>query len=323
MKRHGLIWCAAFVILDAVQAVYAGAVLQKVDAFLLGAAVFGPPAAATLLWAAWRSPGQLAAALARPHDLIGLNISAALGWAAYLAGIQFIEPAVAFALFSGIIPLVTLAAGRFGVMLAGKTTGRTEGIGHAVLAVGIGTLALLTLSGHSGFVREGADAAMAGLGLVLVGGGSIGAMLLFGKRLDRHGVGPAAQFGLRFPLYLLVATMGASQGWEAKPPVAPTELATVLAIGLAVLAFPIYAVQKAISLVSPLTIAIAAATTPVITFLLQIPEGRVSFAPATLAGLTVCFAGALLAAVGRAQSARALVTTGHRDADDGGGEDQT
>jgi hypothetical protein len=79
-------------------------------------------------------------------------------------------------------------------------------------------------------------------------------------------------------------------------------MAIAIAAGLVLLAFPVYAVQKAVSLSTTLTIGTAAAVTPLVVFLLQRVEGRVEYSRATLAGLAIYFAGAMLAALGNVRA---------------------
>lgn len=301
----GIAWCLVFLVLDAAQAVWFGGLLQHHDSFLIGFLVFGLSSAGCLLWVGWRAPSQFRLALAHPGALIGLNLSAVGAWMAYFLAIQRIEPAVAFMIFSGMIPLTTIIAGHLGFREGERARNRAELAGNALLLVGLGLLVLFTLDGRSGFVRGGFEVALLGLALAFVAGIMIAAMLMFSQRLDHAGLGPVSQFGLRFPLYVLCAFIGWQAGWDAKGPVAAADLALAVLIGLVLLAFPIYAVQKAVSLVSSLTLAAIAATGPVLVFAMQAVEGRVDFAPATSLGLAVCFAGAMVAAFGAARDARA------------------
>jgi len=304
---QGLAWAMVFVVLDAAQAVYFGGVLQRHDAFLLGGTVFGLSAAGCLAWTAIRAPKDLRQALGQGRALAGLNISVAGAFVAYFHALQMIEPAVAFALFAGVIPIVTIIAGRVGIGEAERSRNRIEAVGNATIVAGLSLLAIATVLGLSGFVRGGAVVAAAGVALAVVAGAFITFMLLCSARLDAAGVGPVAQYGLRFPLYLVVAACGVALGLDAKGPVTATDFAVAVAIGMVLLAFPIYAVQKAVSLVTPLTIGSIAATSPLIVFVMQIVEGRVAVSGATAAGLTVYFAGALVAAWG------GFLATGGRD----------
>jgi len=299
--NFGLIWAFSFVILEAAQAVFFGGVFQDYDSFLIGAAVFGVTAAGTLIWAGVRTPGQLVTARANPASLLGLNLSTVFVWVAYFFALQMIEPAIVFTIFSGLIPVSILVAAAFGVPEAARLRTRTEGLGLGVVVIGMGFLAAITLLGQSGFVRGGWTVALAGLLLTCVSAVSLAAMMIYSQRLDRLGVASVAQYGLRFPLYVVVALVSVWLGLDEKGPVDPGGLFVVVLIGFAIMAFPVFAMQKAISLMSTLTLAAITALGPLFVFLFQIVEGRVDYAPATLTGLMIYFAGAVFAAYGGAR----------------------
>jgi Na+/serine symporter len=61
-------------------------------------------------------------------------------------------------------------------------------------------------------------------------------------------------------------------------------------------------VQKAVSLVSSLTIGSIAAVAPLMVFFMQMIEGRVDYSRMTSLGLSVYFFGAMLAALGSARA---------------------
>lgn len=298
VSHAGLMWCAAFVVLDAAQAVLFGAFLQRMDSFLIGFLVFGLSSLACALVVLVRSPEQMRSAFSDPSTLIGLNVSSAAGWLTYLGAIQLIEPAVAFTIFSGVIPLMIHTYARKDSRVA--DTGTWEASGLALLSFGLCVLGAATLAGWSGFVRGGVGVAVAGLLLAILSGVFMAAMLLTSYRLSARAIGPAAVFALRFPLYLLLAGLGWFWGFDHKGAVSTSDLATAFLAGLVVLAFPIYAVQKAVSLTPAATVGAATALIPVVVFLMQLLEGRVDYASATLIGLAVYTAGALLAAVARA-----------------------
>lgn len=297
-ELQGVFWCLVFLVLDALQAVFFGSFLQRMDAFFTGALVFGLPSAGILIWLWLGDRQQLRLAIANFGALVGLNITAAGAWLTYLIALQLVEPAVAFTLFSGIIPIAALVARRFGFPEAVPVRNRLEAFGYVILLVGMGVLIAATLTGYSGFVRGGAFIAFSGLLLALVSGVLITGMLLYGGRLDSGGVRPLAQFGLRFPLYVVLALGGWWLGLDAKNPVTSHDVLIILTVGMLLLAFPIYAVQKAVSLTSTLTIAAFAAAGPLLVFVLQLAEGRVDYAPATAIGLAIYFTGALVAAFG-------------------------
>lgn len=301
--RHaGLLWCAAFVALDALQAVAYGNFLQRLDGFLVGFLVFGLCSLACLAWVAWTAPHEIAIARSEPSAVFWMGATSAGGWLTYLGALQLIEPAVALTLVSGALPLTMIVAARFGVGEAEPVHNWIEAAGNTVLALGILALASSTLLGWSGFVRGGPLVGLAGLVLSLLSGAMFAGMILISYRLERRGVGPAASFVLRFPLYLVLALGGTLLGIDDKGPAPANELILALIVGVPLLALPIYAIQKAVALASSLTIGTAAGLTPVLVFLLQMIEGRVDYSRATVIGLLVYMAGALLAAAGRARA---------------------
>lgn len=282
------------------------------DSFLVGFLVFAISTTGAILWTALTAPHQLAIALRNPRPLIVANVSAAVSWIIYLLAVQMIEPAVVFTIFCGAIPLTTILAARLGVPEANGIRGSLEGLGNLLIFAGMAILAVSTLLGYSGFVRGGLVEAMTGLALAASGGVVITWMLFACRRLDRAGVGPVANFGLRFVLYVMLAGLGAMAGLDHKASVPLGDLLLVVAIGLLVMSFPLYAVQKAIPLVSTLTIGAIGALGPLGVFLLQLVEGRVDYAPATLAGFLVYFIGALAAAYGGAVGASRAATVSVR-----------
>ncbi|MHA6645843.1 hypothetical protein [Mesorhizobium sp. A623] len=300
----GLIWAFSFVILEAAQAVFFGGVFQDYDSFLIGGTVFGFTAAGALIWVKVRTPEQLKIAWASRASLFGLNLSTALVWIAYFFALQMIEPAVVFTVFSGLIPIAIVIASACGVPEASPLRNRVEGVGLITVVIGVGYLAVITLLGQSGFVRGGWTAAMGGLLLTCVSAISLAAMMIYSRRLDRLGIAPVAQYALRFPLYIVVALSSAWLGLDGKGAVDPSGLLAVVVIGFAIMAFPVFAMQKAISLMSTLTLAAITALGPLFVFLFQIVEDRVAYAPATMTGLMIYFAGAVLAAYGGARHLR-------------------
>ena len=295
----GLLFCIAFVTLEAVQAVYLGAIFQDVDSFLIGALVFGITTAGCIGATAIFHPGQLTIALRSPGLVAGINVLAALAWTTYFIAIQIIEPAVVFAVSSGMIPLATVLAAWFSMPEARGPRHGLSLAGNGLILLAVIVLAATTSLGLSGFVRGGAVIGLFGVLLAAVSGGFTALVILLSIRLHARGVAPLAQFGLRFILYTLIAIAGFGFGIDAKGvDVSAGQIAIIVCIGLVVIALPPYLMQRAVPLVPAMTIAAMTALGPVIVFGLQMVEGRVAYAPATLAGLLLYMSGALVAALG-------------------------
>lgn len=299
--RLGILYCLGFVTLEAAQAVYLGAVFQQVDSFLVGAWVFGISVIGCTLATALLRPAELRASLRAWRLVLALNLAAAVTWTTYFLAIQLIEPAVVFTIFSGMVPLGMRLGARLGMKEARFQSTARMRLGNLILTAALLGLATITVLGLSGFARGGPVTALAGLGLTTVSGGCTAFVILCSVRLNRAGVGPLAQFGLRFVLYTLLACAAVRLGIDAKPATPPpAHLAQVVLIGLGVIALPLYLVQKAVPLLPATTIAALTALGPAMVFALQLLDGRVAYAPATLAGLVLYMIGALLAASGTA-----------------------
>ena len=77
-----------------------------------------------------------------------------------------------------------------------------------------------------------------------------------------------------------------------------TALVFYVTIGFLLLIPPLYFFQKAVSMLSALTISALTALGPFVIFLLQLLEGRVDYSAMTLAGLAIYILGAILSAYG-------------------------
>jgi drug/metabolite transporter (DMT)-like permease len=256
---------------------------------------------AGLAWVYARRRSQITLALKHWRTLLGVNVTSALSWIAYLLGIQLIEPAVAFAIFSGTLPLTGLVAAWLRVPYATPARSATELWGNVLIGVGVVALSVTTAVGLSGFVRGDLLVALFGIALVVASGVISMAMLLFSYRMNDVGVEPLTQFSVRFPLYILLSIAGYAAGLDFKEAVPVGDIAFAVGVGLVIMAFPLYAVQRAIALVPTITIGAVTALGPLFVFALQFIEGRVDYAPATLLCLLVYFAGALLATYGSAR----------------------
>ncbi|MEM9107330.1 MAG: DMT family transporter [Pseudomonadota bacterium] len=303
--QQGLMYCLAFVSLEAFQAVYLGAIFQAVDSFLVGAWVFGISVVACTLATALLRPGELINAGRAWRVVLALNLFAALTWVAYFTAVQLIEPAVVFTIFSGMVPIGAIVGAWLGLPEAKSRQNRFARAGQLTILASLLCLGTTTMLGFSGFAREGVWAALAGVLFAAISGGCTAFVILYSVRLNSRGVGPLAQFGLRFVLYTILALAAFWWGLDDKGvPLGSDQLAAIVLIGLAVIAFPLYLVQKAVPLIPAPTIAAMTALGPAMVFLMQLFDGRIDYSNATLAGLVVYMAGALLTVHGAASTAK-------------------
>lgn len=210
------------------------------------------------------------------------------------------------------VPLGTVLGAWIGLPEAFAPKRRLVLFGNALIFLSILVLTAITLLGLSGFVRGGALAAFAGIALSALSGGCTAFVILYSVRLNRSGVGPLAQFGLRFVLYTLLALAAFLVGLDDKGVrTPPDDLAIIVLIGLAVIAFPLYLVQKAVPLVPASVIAAMTALGPAMVFVMQFSDGRVDYSTATLAGLAIYVAGALMAVYGTTMPSESSLARRH------------
>ncbi|MGH1482013.1 MAG: hypothetical protein ACRBM6_25325 [Geminicoccales bacterium] len=307
---RGLLYCLVFLLLEAIQAVYFGGVFQGVSSFLVGALVFGTTSSVLLVLIAIRQPSQFSIMYRLRWDVVVVNVLNAAAWIAFFMAVQIIEPAIAFTLFSGALPITVVVAASLGMSFAEPVASKSEGASYLILIASLIFLVYITVSDLSGFVRGSAIHGLIGASLALFAGAAISLAVIACRRMDAKGLGPTAQFGARFILYAVIAAILAVAGVDSKGPVSANEVFQVFFVGLAIIAVPIYAFQRAVPLVSAKTIAVATATGPLIVFGFQMVEGRVAFAPATLLGLIVYCSSAFLIAGISAWSARERVVVG-------------
>ncbi|MGQ7848375.1 hypothetical protein ACUNV4_28005 [Granulosicoccus sp. 3-233] len=295
----GLSYCLGFVTLQAFQAVFLGSLFQQLDSFRVGAWVFGLACLGCTLLAAVFRPAELRAAMNSGSTLLALNASVALTWCCYFLAVQLVEPAIVFTIFSGMVPLGILLTERLGLVPARSVRAPREQIAHKLIIIAMVILALVTLTGHSGFVRGGWASALAGLLLSAVSGATTGIVIQLSVRWHQQGIGPLVQFGLRFLLYTLLAIIACQLGLDAKPDaIQSLPLPLIILVGLGVIALPLFLMQHAVTLLPAHRIAAVTVLGPVMVFLMQLPDGRIGYASGTLAGLAVYMSGALIGVSG-------------------------
>ena len=136
---------------------------------------------------------------------------------------------------------------------------------------------------------------------LLVSGCSITVSLLYCKRLHDDGVNAEVVTSVRYVLLILIAAAvvwhkgGLGGIGSAGEAAMLTALATILIV------LPLYAFQVGIALTAPLTANVLRALGPVFVFALQQIDGRLAYSTATLIGILVYSAAAILSNVAHAR----------------------
>ncbi|MEM7170459.1 MAG: hypothetical protein AAF530_09820 [Pseudomonadota bacterium] len=300
----GVLLTLLFVFLEATQFVYFGGLFQQMSSFHYGALVFGSMILLFVGGTAIRDPQVLRHAWNNPRPVIAVNLCVVFALGAYLLSVQLVEPAITYAISSAAMPVTTYVLFRLGVQEGEGMRNRTEGAGTFLLFISILYLGYITISGQSGFVRGGGTAAaVGGVGLAIIDGVLFTWVLVISQRLNKVGIGPGAVLGLRLPLYVLVASALTIAGVDAREPLPLSDIAFFVLVGLLLTVPPLYALQKAISMVSTLTISSLTALGPFVIFALQMVEGRVAYSDTTLVGLAIYSLASMLSAIGAVRAA--------------------
>ena len=290
----GLSWSAVYILLESAQSVFFGAVLQEMDSFQLGFWVFGITTVLLILGISVFDPVQIRLCARNLPGLVACNCSTAAGWIFYLFSIQLIEPAVAFTVSSAAMPVAAVGFSFFGIGEPASLDTARKKVGFWLIVAGILFLAGSTLMGFSGFVRGTQIAGIAGLACAALSGCAFALMLVHCKALNDNGLGPVSVFAFRFLAYVALSAFGWLLHLDYKGLVETDDAAIAILIGLVIMAFPLFAMQKAISSISVLLLSAITALGPLVVFCMQIIEGRVGFSGFTLAGLLIYSLGALV-----------------------------
>lgn len=294
----GIILTLLFVLLESTQFVYFGGLFQKMSSFQFGFLVFGITVLIFVGWTFLFNRNQFDSALAQPRQLLAVNIGAVVTFTAYLTSVQLLEPAIAYTISAGTMPVTAYVLHRLGIREGEAMRNRSEAIGNITIFISILFLAVVTVSGLTGFVRGDWLTGLTGVLLAVIDGVFFTLILVYSQRLSQSGVGPAAVLGMRLPLYVLVtggiAYMETGQNYNLEA----SEVMTYVVIGFILTIPPLYLLQKAVSMISTLTLSALTALGPFVIFGLQIIEGRIAYKEATIIGLSIYFIGALLSAIG-------------------------
>ena len=278
-ENAGFLVSTTFVCLASVRDVYLGDIFQRVSpplvamlAFVLGSAIFltvglvGARQSFPILWEERRT-------------LFWVNISTASAWIMFLYALKLIEPSIVQVLYSGIGPLsvnwiegsVLTAAPKIRLTTA-------ERLSFVALAVTLLLAIALVRMGWSGWGQMSVGRASLGLCLAAFGGISISISTMLCRKLNDAGVAPSALLAFRFPMTIAAAAALAALSPSGIPR-SFSWIDPLVVVAAVLIVVPNYINQLAISLASPLTVRVVLAVAPVLIFILQIPEGRLTTSP--------------------------------------------
>src|SRR5262245_4544518 len=275
-EARGFLASLAFTALAAVRDVYFAGVFQQLSPLLVGVVAFSLCSIVFLPIALARSSASVVRMLRRPRDIVWVNVTTALAWISFFYALQTVEPLLVQVLFSGIGPVAI-------VWLDGADRSRGERVGHVGLLLTIVMAGGVAVAGLSGGALQPFAHAVLGVALALFAGFSISVSTVLSRRLNDAGVDPTALVALRFPgATLLAAALLLPAGQSLVALGVRETVVGVAGASLLLVVAPIYVNQVGIALASPLTVRVALAVGPVLIFVLQLADGRVSSSPYSL-----------------------------------------
>jgi drug/metabolite transporter (DMT)-like permease len=304
----GFLLSLAFAGLAAVRDVYFGGLFQRVNPLGVALIAFGLCTLGFLPTALARDRGGLAALVRRPARLLWINATTALAWLSFFFALRTIEPALVQILFYGIGPLSVRWVDRLVPGSLQTTLTPVERWLHLGLLSALAVTGAVGLSGLSGFGSQSVAVAAVGIALAVGGGVSISISTLLCRTLNDSGVRPATLFALRFPGAVgLAAVFGLASPAPLLSGITPGALGTVTLACLLLIVLPNYVNQMGVALASPVTVRAVLAVGPVLVFVLQLFDGRLSPSPATLGACVLYGVCAVAAAVARRHAIGAMV----------------
>jgi drug/metabolite transporter (DMT)-like permease len=299
-EQTGFLLSAAFVGLASLRDVYFGGLLQRVHPLLVAGTAFGLCTLVFLAAALVRDRPGLVALWHHRRRLAWVNVTTALAWLSFFFALRTAEPALVQILFFGIGPLsVAWLDARVTGTRPAAFSARERAL-RAGLAGALVLAAAVVLAGRSGLGPQPLGPALLGVALALAGGTSIALSQLLCRTLNDAGVRPATLIALRFPgAVLLAAALAPVAGGDVLGGVTPGTLAGVALASFLLIVVPNYVNQVGVALASPVTVRSVIAVGPVLVFVLQAIEGRLSPSSWTLAVSVLYALLAVAAAVAR------------------------
>jgi drug/metabolite transporter (DMT)-like permease len=281
---RGLALLLPYPVLSAVVDVYTGHTEQSLDPAVVAAVAFTLTVAIFAVPRASKTPPSKTPPGSRCGNHLGdvaaLNLTTALTWITLLYALKFLEPAVVNAVSLAVGPAITVIAGP--LLRRGSSVLTAEaGAAIAVLAV-IAVLCWGSADGLTSVGHIGLGRGLTGFGLTFASGLGSAGTFIYAKRLSEAGVRPTAVLSSRFWLT-------AAASWVLAVASHLPRLAQSLLPGLVVavigVAAPACLLQLGVRYTEPITVSLLDNLAPMLTYLLQLLDGRLRPSAFSLSGI--------------------------------------
>jgi drug/metabolite transporter (DMT)-like permease len=305
----------AFAGTTALRDVYFGGLFQRLPPLLVALTAFGLCSLVFLPVALIRDRGGLAALVRRPGRLCWINATTAIAWLSFFFALGTIEPALVQILFYGVGPLSVRWVDRLVPGSTPTALNRTERRLHLGLLASLVVAGVVVVGGLSGLGPQPTVRAIVGIALAVGGGVSISISTLLCRVLNDDGVRPSTLLAMRFPgAIVLAGTLALLSPAPTLSGVTPSVFAGIALASVLLIVLPNYVNQIGVALASPVTVRAVLALGPVLVFLLQLVEGRLSSSGWTLAAALLYAVFAIAATLARRQAITGAATVTRKPA---------
>ncbi len=279
---YGPLMTVLFVFVQATRDVYFGGVFQELDWFEIILLAFPVTTALFLVITVLYSPHQFARLKLRLPSLIGMNIATTSTWACYFAALRHLEPSMVNTLFgaTGLLTAVVLVGTKTGIVRESRIR-PLEYLFYLGLTCTVVSVWATVLTGHSGFAVP-VGAGFLGLCLTMASGAANTFSTLFERRMNEKGVSAVAIVGTRFIALSLLACIIEFLDDGGSEVLASDHFITIIVAVILLIILPSLIAQIAVAATSPITLKAIMALSPVIVFMLQYFDPRISYSGATL-----------------------------------------
>jgi len=281
---YGIMYVVSFVIMANANAVLSGRLLQSLHPFTFLFWAFSITSITFLLRLKFYESSGFTKV--RPTDLwalLVLNVASTLSWIGYFVALRYLEPAVVTATVCGFGPI--------SIILLEKIVRKQDLPSHCyVAAIGAftGTAILIwaSASGLSGIRIEDSKGVLVGLLAALVGGASQSMTVISIKQLGDRGWNAERIMAHRFHLLIITAAILAFTG----PGIFQISIVQVKYLSMAAVfgvMIPILLLQRGIIILEPFIVSVLLSIGPVITYILQGFDARISWSIPSAVGCCV------------------------------------
>ncbi len=280
----GILLVFLFILITSGREVYVGHIVQQANPYMM---IFTCFTLITILFSILlifnKNEKQLLSQIkANTHLIIGLNITTAICWISSFYALQFIEPSIENTINTAIGPFITIVIGlRLQQSISFKITELICAIAIMLMVI---FMMIISAFGVSGIGISNSMHLIIGFCCCLFAGLSIVGNTIYSKKLSLSGMQTIAILATRFYLVLIISLIG---WFMTASPLAAIRvyIIDIIVIALVGIALPLYLLQKGIEKSEPITVSFVMVLGPVVTYILQLFDHRLTLSLYTLIGI--------------------------------------